>query len=58
MPPGHGIALLQALVAKDAPAELHIFEEGGHGWGIGTPDQILSQWPLIFENWITKRKFD
>lgn len=54
-PPAHGITLFQALTGKGAPAELHIFEEGGHGWGLGTSDQILSQWPMLFENWITKR---
>ena len=57
-PPGHGIALFQALVAKGAPAELHIFEEGGHGWGLGTPLQILSQWPEMFEAWQTRRDRD
>lgn len=57
-PPGHGIALFQALVAEGAPAELHIFEEGGHGWGVGTPDQILSQWPSMFDTWFRKRKPD
>ncbi len=57
-PPGHGISLFEALIGKGAAAELHIFEEGGHGWGLGTDDQILSQWPKIFENWIEKRKFD
>lgn len=54
-PPGHGIALFQALKAKDAAAELHIFEEGGHGWGLGTRRQILSQWPDIFEAWLARR---
>lgn len=54
-PPGHGIALFQALKAKGAAAELHIFEEGGHGWGLGTQQQILSQWPDIFEAWQTRR---
>lgn len=54
-PPGHGIALFQALVAKGARAELHIFEEGGHGWGLGSSDQIINQWPAIFEAWIDRR---
>ncbi|MCR2833048.1 alpha/beta hydrolase [Parerythrobacter lacustris] len=57
-PPGHGISLFQSLHAKGAAAELHIFEDGGHGWGLGKEDQILSHWPAMFENWITKRKFD
>lgn len=56
-PPGHGIALFQALRGAGASAELHIFEEGGHGWGLGTSDQMLSQWPEIFEAWMTRRRF-
>ncbi len=51
-PPAHGISLFQALRAKGAPAELHIFGEGGHGWGLGTPDQTLSQWPELFAAWL------
>ncbi|KUO56472.1 MAG: xylanase [Sphingomonadales bacterium BRH_c3] len=50
-PPAHGITLFEALRAKGAPAELHIFSEGGHGWGVGTPDQIISQWPSLFAKW-------
>ena len=57
-PPGHGITLFQALRGKGAKAELHIFEDGGHGWGLGSSDQILNQWPDIFETWITRRTFE
>ena len=54
-PPGHGIALFQALVSAGAAAEIHIFEQGGHGWGLGTKSQMLNQWPDIFEAWLTRR---
>ncbi len=54
-PPAHGITLFQALVGAGAPAELHIFEEGGHGWGLGAPEEILSQWPEMFDNWLNRR---
>ncbi len=56
-PPGHGIGLFSALKQQGAAAELHIFEEGGHGWGLGSQDEILSQWPEIFEAWMTRRSF-
>ncbi|MXP29563.1 alpha/beta hydrolase fold domain-containing protein [Porphyrobacter algicida] len=56
-PPGHNLALYQALHEAGAPAELHIFEKGGHGWGLGRPNEILSQWPEIFDAWITRRNF-
>lgn len=57
-PPEHGITLFRALRAKGAPAELHIFAEGGHGWGLGKPDEVISQWPEMFVKWfdlITKK---
>lgn len=54
-PPGHNIALYEALVRAGAKPELHIFAEGGHGWGLGTPDQPLHQWPQIFETWLRSR---
>jgi acetyl esterase/lipase len=47
-PPGHNIALFEALNRAGASVELHIFAKGGHGWGLGTPDQTLSQWPELF----------
>ncbi len=54
-PPGHNIALYQALIEAGAQPEMHIFASGGHGWGLGTPDQPLSQWPGLFETWLRDR---
>jgi pimeloyl-ACP methyl ester carboxylesterase len=50
-PPGHGILLFETLVAAGASAELHLFRDGGHGWGLGKPGQVISQWPALFETW-------
>ncbi len=50
-PPGHGILLFQTLVAAGASAELHLFRDGGHGWGLGQPEQVISQWPGLFTHW-------
>jgi acetyl esterase/lipase len=60
-PPGHGILLFQSLIAAGASAELHLFRDGGHGWGLGTPEQVISQWPGLFAHWaqslhITKKR--
>lgn len=56
-PPGHNIALFEALRAAGAKPELHIFADGGHGWGLGTPEQTLSQWPDLFDAWTTRVAF-
>jgi acetyl esterase/lipase len=50
-PPGHGILLFQTLIAAGASAELHLFRDGGHGWGLGRPEQVISQWPALFAHW-------
>lgn len=55
-PPGHGIMLFEKLNAAGASAELHLFRDGGHGWGLGRPDQVLSQWPAMFFKWFETNK--
>lgn len=50
-PPGHGILLFEKLIAAGASAELHLFRDGGHGWGLGKPGQVISQWPAMFAQW-------
>ncbi len=50
-PPGHGILLFQSLISAGASAELHLFRDGGHGWGLGRPEQVISQWPGLFALW-------
>ena len=50
-PPGHGIMLFEKLNAAGASVELHMFRDGGHGWGLGRPEQVLSQWPEMFVKW-------
>ena len=56
-PPGHNFALFEALRKAGASAELHVFADGGHGWGLGTPEQTLNQWPDQFEAWIERAAF-
>lgn len=55
-PPGHGIMLYEKLNGAGASAELHLFRDGGHGWGLGRPEQVLSQWPDMFVKWFNSAK--
>jgi len=49
VPVMNGIALYSALHAKARPAELHVFNEGGHGFGVRLgPDKPASAWPNLF----------
>ena len=48
---GSSIELFQDLLAKGVPAELHVFENGGHGWGLGKPGTLVASWPSLFARW-------
>lgn len=55
-PPAHGIMLFEKLNAAGTSVELHLFRDGGHGWGLGKPEQVLSQWPGMFVKWYDSGK--
>jgi len=57
-PPTHNIALFEALNRAGGSVELHIFANGGHGWGLGTPGQTLSQWPDLLAAWLDAQLTD
>ncbi len=46
--------MYEALRARGVSAELHIFPEGGHGFGIaGARDKPAAVWPELFLAWGT-----
>jgi len=52
VPVAHSLALFAALRAAEVPAELHVYQEGGHGFGFALPaDRPASRWPDAFETW-------
>jgi len=42
---------LQLKQAK-VPAELHIYADGGHGYGLRRTSQPVTAWPLLAEKWL------
>jgi acetyl esterase/lipase len=40
-----------------APIEVHVFETGGHGFGLGRPDTESARFPELFEAWLRERGF-
>ena len=58
VPLDNSLAYVAALRAAQIPVELHVFEEGGHGFGIflarGKP---AAAWPDLFLTWARRRAF-
>lgn len=38
--------------AQKAPAEMHLFAKGGHGFGMGRPGTPAAEWPKLFIAWL------
>lgn len=53
----NGLAYFTALRTANIPAELHLFESGGHGFGIArTAGQADAAWPELLLRWGAARR--
>ncbi len=55
VPPENSIRFYLALRQARVPAELHIFQPGPHGVGLGMDNAVLAQWPNLLASWMRNR---
>jgi acetyl esterase/lipase len=55
VPPENSIAFYLALRKAGVPAEMHIYEKGGHGFGPGTDKGSVSSWMGRCADWMRGR---
>jgi acetyl esterase/lipase len=48
----NSLIYFQALKDAKIPAELHLFTEGGHGFGLRPTALPISRWPVLAEDWL------
>lgn len=48
----NALVYYQALKNAKVPAELHIFSEGGHGYGLRKTKLPVTSWPELVERWL------
>lgn len=56
VPVENSINYYLALKENEVPAEMHVYENGGHGFGLGRFGTHLN-WPKACENWLIANKF-
>jgi acetyl esterase/lipase len=56
VPVDNSIVFYQALLQNQVPAELHIYQNGGHGFGLNNPT-TEDQWFDRCLNWLKSNKF-
>ena len=49
--------LFNKLQELKIPSELHIYQKGGHGYGVGTPECQCASWIELFANWLKVNGF-
>ena len=48
----NALVYFQALKEAKVPAELHIYAEGGHGYGLRPTELPITHWPALAETWL------
>jgi acetyl esterase/lipase len=56
VPVENSINYYLALKKHKVPAEIHLYEDGGHGFGLGI-EGTNKEWPKACEKWLTANKF-
>jgi acetyl esterase/lipase len=51
----NSLCFYNAARAAGVPAELHIFEQGGHGFGMKPNNRAGTSWPPLVESWLHER---
>ena len=65
VPPENSLLFALALRKAGVPVELHLFERGAHGLGLGTgtpqfkisPEPSFQVWPKLCETWLKNQGF-
>ncbi len=57
VPAENSIYFYLALRRAKVPAEMHIFLEGPHGFGLGRNRGAVSAWPMLCEQWMVESGF-
>ncbi|MFW2276760.1 alpha/beta hydrolase [Burkholderia orbicola] len=56
-PIDNSLLMLNAMRTARVSAELHVFQTGGHGWGLGAANSEVRAWPALFETWLRLNQF-
>jgi acetyl esterase/lipase len=56
VPAENSVMFYLALRQAKVPAEIHIYQNGGHGLGLATNDPVLTTWKERLADWLKTRK--
>ena len=57
VPVENSLVFYQALRRAKVQVEMHIFEYGGHGFGLAPSDPVLGAWTTVCESWMRRHRW-
>jgi acetyl esterase/lipase len=48
----NSVVYFMALKSAGVPAEMHLYAEGGHGYGLRRTEMPITAWPSLVETWL------
>ena len=54
VPMENSLMMFQALRARKIASELHVFESGGHGFGLTGPGGVAMPWPALLGSFLKR----
>lgn len=48
----HSLSYYLALREAGVPTEMHLYAQGGHGFGVRRTDNPITEWPALAERWL------
>ena len=49
--------VIKSWYEADVPVEFHLYQNGGHGFGLGNPDRTSNKWFDAFIHWLDVNEF-
>lgn len=56
-PVDNSLLMYSALKQVNVRTEMHLFQTGGHGWGLGKKNSPTAAWPELFKTWVKDNGF-
>jgi len=54
---GGEFGLIRSWYEAGKPVEFHLYQNGGHGFGLGNPDRTSNIWFEAFIHWLEVNRF-
>jgi acetyl esterase/lipase len=55
VPVENSLLFYKALVKNKVSATLHVYDHGGHGYGMAPKDAVLNSWPGLCISWLQEQ---